>query len=54
MERKRLFRNINARTKQIMRLNKALLDDIEKNISDKLNIEKSATKLSKPYLNYSW
>lgn len=41
---------MNARTKQNMRLNKTLLEDIEQNISNKLNIEIAAQKLGKPYL----
>lgn len=41
---------MNARTKQLMRLNRVLLDDIEKNYNDLLNIEKALRTLNKPYL----
>ena len=41
---------LNTRTKQMMRLNRVLLDDLEQNAFNLLNIEKSLKKLSKPYL----
>lgn len=40
----------NARTKQLMRLNTVLLEDIENNSSGLLNIENALSKLNKPYL----
>ncbi len=41
---------LNTRTKQLMRLNKVLLDDIEENSQSSLNIENSLKLLDKPYL----
>ena len=41
---------MNARTKQVMKLNKVLLSDIENNSSDLLNLENKLTKLNKPFL----
>lgn len=39
---------LNTRTKQVMRLNAVLLDDIEKNSADSLNLEKAVRELKKP------
>jgi pimeloyl-ACP methyl ester carboxylesterase len=39
---------LNTRTKQVMRLNAVLLDDIEKNSADLLNLEKAVRELKKP------
>jgi uncharacterized protein len=44
------FELLNTRTKQVMRLNTTLLDDVEKNINGSLNIEKAVSKLNKPLL----
>ncbi len=41
---------LNTRTKQKMRLNVSLLDDLEANKSDSLNIEKAVRELKKPLL----
>ncbi len=41
---------LNTRTKQMMRLNRVLLDDLENNSHDLLNIEKALQRLNKPYL----
>ncbi len=41
---------INSRTKQVMRLNKTLLTDIEENSNDKLNLQVALSKLTIPYL----
>ena len=41
---------LNTRTKQMMRLNRVLLDDLERNTYDLLNIEKSLKNLNMPYL----
>lgn len=41
---------LNARTKQLMRLNRILLEDIENNSKDYLNIKKALQILNKPYL----
>lgn len=41
---------LNSRTKQMMRLNKILLEDFEKNTDSLLNIEKSLKNLTIPYL----
>jgi dipeptidyl aminopeptidase/acylaminoacyl peptidase len=43
-----VFEVQNQRTKQVMRLNVSLLDDIEKNKYDLLNIENSVRYLNKP------
>ncbi len=43
------FETLNTRTNQLMRLNVALLDDLEKNQS-RLDILSSAKRLNKPYL----
>ncbi len=48
--KKGFFEVINSRTKQTMRLNSGLLEDLSKNIDNKLNIEKSIKKLNKPLL----
>jgi uncharacterized protein len=44
------FEIMNARTKQMMRLNKVFLDDIESNSSGLLNVEKALGKINIPYL----
>lgn len=44
------FEVMNMRTKQIMRLNVSLLDDIEKHSNDLLNIENAVKNLNKPLL----
>ncbi len=41
---------LNSRTKQMMRLNIDLLDDIEKNINGSLNLENAIKDLNKPLL----
>jgi len=41
---------MNARTKQIMRLNEILLDDIEQNTSGLLNMQNNLKNLTRPYL----
>jgi pimeloyl-ACP methyl ester carboxylesterase len=43
-----VFEVINTRTKQVMKLNVSLLDDLEKNKDDRLNIEKAVRELNKP------
>ncbi len=48
--RKGVFEVMNSRTKQIMRLNVSLLDDLEENKKDKLNIRKAVRELRKPLL----
>ena len=45
-----VFELMNSRTKQVMRLNTTLLDDLEKNINDSLNIEKAVKQFNKPLL----
>lgn len=45
-----VFEVLNSRTNQMMRLNVALLDDIENNKNDLLNLEKAAKILNKPLL----
>jgi pimeloyl-ACP methyl ester carboxylesterase len=45
-----VFELMNTRTKQVMRLNTTLLDDLEKNINGSLNIEKAVSQLNKPLL----
>lgn len=47
--KKGYFEVMNMRTKQIMRLGVDLLDDIEKNSSEKLNIEKAVKNLNIPF-----
>jgi pimeloyl-ACP methyl ester carboxylesterase len=44
------FELLNTRTKQVMRLNTTLLDDVEKNKNESLNIEKAVSELNKPLL----
>ncbi len=44
------FEVINSRTKQVMRLNKSLLDDIIQNSSGFLNLEKAAKSIAIPWL----
>jgi pimeloyl-ACP methyl ester carboxylesterase len=44
------FEVLNTRTNQMMRLNVSLLEDIEKNKTDLLNIEKAANNLNNPLL----
>ena len=46
--KKRVFEVLNSRTKQIMRLNVSLLDDLEKNKKNSLNIENAVRTLNKP------
>lgn len=41
---------LNTRTKQMMRLNRILIDDLEKNLYELLNIEKAIKNLKIPYL----
>jgi dipeptidyl aminopeptidase/acylaminoacyl peptidase len=41
---------LNSRTKQLMRMNVSLLDDIEQNIGGSLNIENSVKNIGKPLL----
>jgi uncharacterized protein len=41
---------LNARTKQLMRLNLTLLDDIEKNKDSSLNLEKALNSIKIPFL----
>jgi uncharacterized protein len=48
--REGVFEVLNSRTKQVMRLNLTLLDDIEKNSADTLNIERAVKNLKKPFL----
>ena len=48
--KKGYFEVINSRTKQIMRLNLSLLEDLEKNRSSLLNIEKSVSNLNRALL----
>ena len=45
-----VFEILNSRTKQMMKLNLSLLEDLEANKQDLLNIEKAAKNLSKPLL----
>jgi pimeloyl-ACP methyl ester carboxylesterase len=49
-QRNGFFEVLNTRTNQMMRLNVSLLEDIEKNKTDLLNIEKAANNLNKPLL----
>ena len=44
------FEVMNTRTKQKMKLNVSLLDDLEKNKEDKLNINKAVRELKRPLL----
>mgnify|MGYP000197480063 CR=1 FL=1 len=44
------FSVMNMRTKQEMRLNVSLLEDLDSNRNDSLNIEKSVSELNKPLL----
>ena len=46
--KKGVFEVLNTRTKQVMRLNVSLLDDLEKNKSTTLNIENAVKNLNKP------
>ena len=48
--KKGYFEVLNSRTKQVMRLNIALLEDLEKNRSSLLNIDKSVSNLNRPLL----
>ena len=48
--KKGYFAVMNMRTKQEMRLNVSLLNDLEDNINDKLNISKAAANLKVPLL----
>jgi uncharacterized protein len=45
-----VFEVFNSRTKQAMRLNTSLLDDIEKNKNSSLNMEKAVSEFKKPLL----
>lgn len=45
-----VFELMNTRTKQIMSLNTTLLDDVEKNKTGSLNIQKAVSELNKPLL----
>ena len=47
-KKKGVFEVLNTRTKQIMKLNYSLLDDLEKNKEDLLNIEKAVKSLNSP------
>ena len=47
---KGVFEVLNSRTKQVMKLNTTLLEDIEKNKDDYLNIEKAVRNLNVPLL----
>ncbi|MBS3945903.1 MAG: prolyl oligopeptidase family serine peptidase [Melioribacter sp.] len=49
-KKKGYFEVLNTRTNQLMRLNVTLLEDIEKNSSDTLNLEKSVRNLNCPLL----
>jgi pimeloyl-ACP methyl ester carboxylesterase len=48
--KKGVFEVMNSRTKQVMRLNVTLLDDLEANRKGKLNIENAVRELKKPLL----
>ena len=48
--KKGVFEVLNMRTKQVMRLNSTLLDDLEQNKDDLLNIENAIKKFNKPLL----
>jgi dipeptidyl aminopeptidase/acylaminoacyl peptidase len=48
--KKGVFEVLNSRTKQVMRLNVSLLEDLEKNKDDLLNIAKSVKELNRPLL----
>jgi pimeloyl-ACP methyl ester carboxylesterase len=48
--KKGVFEVLNSRTKQVMRLNISLLEDIEKNKSGLLNVEKAVSGFHKPLL----
>ncbi len=48
--KKGVFEVMNTRTKQKMKLNVSLLDDLEENKQDKLNIKKAVRELRKPLL----
>ncbi len=45
-----VFEILNTRTNQMMKLNVALIDDIEKNEDGLLNLEKAARNIKKPFL----
>ena len=47
---KGIFEVMNSRTKQVMKLNLSLLDDLEVHKDGKLNIEKAVKELKKPLL----
>ena len=47
-KKKGVFEVLNTRTKQVMRLNLSLLEDLEKNKNDKLNIENAVKNLNRP------
>jgi pimeloyl-ACP methyl ester carboxylesterase len=48
-KKKGYFQVLNTRTKQYMRMNYTLIEDLERN-SDRLNIKKAVSKISVPYL----
>jgi dipeptidyl aminopeptidase/acylaminoacyl peptidase len=48
--KKGVFEVLNSRTRQVMRLNVSLLEDLEKNRDDLLNIGKSVEELNRPLL----
>ncbi|HKI77295.1 MAG TPA: alpha/beta fold hydrolase [Ignavibacteriaceae bacterium] len=48
--KKGVFEVLNSRTKQVMKLNLSLLNDLEKNKGDLLNIEMAVKNLNKPLL----
>ncbi len=48
--KKGVFEVMNSRTKQNMKLNVSLLDDLENNKEDKLNIKKAVSELKRPLL----
>lgn len=47
---KGVFEVLNSRTKQVMKLNVSLLNDLENNIDGSLNIKKAVENLNKPLL----
>jgi len=48
--KKGVFEVMNSRTKQVMRLNLSLLEDIEKNKNDLLNIQKAVENIKRPLM----
>lgn len=47
---KGVFEVLNTRTKQVMKLNVSLLEDVEQHSNDRLNIEKAVREFNKPLL----